>query len=258
MTEAHTGAEREAVLCAAFVQLADTWAADYDVIDRLAGLSHDCVALFNVDAAGLLLADGRGAPRVVASSTEDARLVEMFELQADEGPCLDCLRTSTAVLTADLEQARDRWPRFVPRTLAAGFHAVHAVPLRLREDTVGALNMFTVAPGDLPRADLHTAQALADVAAIGILRERAIRTQQTVTVQLQAALNSRVIIEQAKGILAERGNLDMAEAFTLLRAHARSTNQRLTDLAREIVTRTADTRAILEGGRSRGDQDPPR
>ncbi len=239
------GPVREAALSEAFVRLADTMVADYDVIDLLAGLSADCVALLGVDTAGLLLADSRGAPRAVASSSEEARFMELYEVQADEGPCMDCLRTSSQIIAADIDHARSRWPCFAPHALEAGFHAVHAVPLRLREQTVGALNLFTYAPGELSAADLHAAQALADVATIGILHERAIRSQEGVTAQLQGALVSRVVIEQAKGVLAERGNLDMAAAFKQLREHARRTQQRLTLLAEAVVARDADIDAIL-------------
>jgi transcriptional regulator with GAF, ATPase, and Fis domain len=239
-------AQREAALSAAFVRLADTLVADFDVIEFLSGLVGDCVTLFAVDTAGVLLDDGRGAPRAVAASTEDTRLVELFEVQIAEGPCLDCLRTRAPVTVADLNDARERWPSFTPRALAAGFHAVHAVPLRLRNQAVGALNMFTATSGELPAADLDAVQALADVAAIGILQERAIRSQVTVTTQLQGALQSRVVIEQAKGVLADRGNLDMATAFNYLRQHARRTNQRLSDLAASIAARTISPDIVLE------------
>jgi transcriptional regulator with GAF, ATPase, and Fis domain len=247
------GPKREAALSAAFVRLADTLVADFDVIEFLSGLVGDCLTLFAVDTAGVLLDDGSGAPRVVASSTEDTRLVELFEVQVDEGPCLDCFRTRAPVVVAELDDASGRWPSFAPGALAAGFHAVHAVPLRLRNQTVGALNMFTAAPGELPAADLDAAQALADVAAIGILQERAIRSQATVTTQLQGALHSRVVIEQAKGVLADRGNLDMASAFSYLRRHARRTNQRLSDVAAGIAARTISPDVVLGSPVNRDD-----
>jgi transcriptional regulator with GAF, ATPase, and Fis domain len=253
MSSEPIGPKREAALSDAFVRLADTLVADYDVIEFLSGLVGDCVTLFAVDTAGVLLDDGRGAPRVVASSTEDTRLVELYEVQVAEGPCLDCLRSRAAVTVADLDDASERWPSFAPGALAAGFHAVHAVPLRLRNQTVGALNLFTSIPGELPAADLHAAQALADVAAIGILQERTIRSQETMTTQLQGALQSRVVIEQAKGVLADRGDLDMTAAFNYLRQHARSTNQRLSDLAASIAARTTPPDVVLGTLTSRDD-----
>jgi hypothetical protein len=182
------------------------------VIDLLARLSSDCVALLPVDAAGLLLSDQRGALQVVSSSTEQAHLMELFQVQTQEGPCLDCFRSSQQISAPDL--GRDgRWPRFTQRAQQAGYRAVHALPLRLRFETIGALNLFGIHPGVLSPEDLRIGQALADVATIGILQERAIRRRDILAEQLQAALNSRVIIEQAKGILAERGQLDPSQGL---------------------------------------------
>ncbi len=233
---------RERVLTEAFVSLADTLVTDYDVIDLLHRLCSDCVALLPVDAAGLMLSDQRGALRVVSSSTEQAHLVELFQLQANEGPCLDCFRTSRQVISPDLDN-EPRWPRFVAHAREAGYRAVHALPLRLRSDTIGALNLFGNRP--LSTQDLRIGQALADVATIGILQERAIHHREILAEQLQVALNSRVIIEQASGILAERGRLDLAQAFTLLRSHARSSNRRLSDLARDVVNGATTIDALL-------------
>jgi GAF domain-containing protein len=225
---------RERVLTEAFVNLADTLVTDFDVIDLLHRLCSDTVTLLPVDAAGLMLSDQRGALRVVSSSTEQAHLVELFQLQANEGPCLDCVSTSRQVVSADLD-LESRWPRFVAHARQAGYRAVHALPLRLRSETIGGLNLFGSAPGELSAHALRVGQALADVATIGILQERAVRRHEVLAEQLQAALNSRVIIEQAKGMLAERGRIDLAQAFALLRAHARSHQLRLSDLARDVV-----------------------
>ena len=230
---------REGTLVDTFVRLADTLVADYDVVDLMTELSTKCVALFAVDTAGLLVDDGRGRLSVLASSDEDTRLLELFELQADDGPCLECLRTSRPVSAADLTR-EDRWPRFVPRALASGFGAVHALPLRLREQTVGALNLFTTAARELPVSDARAAQGLADIATISILQDRRARDQSTVTSQLQHALHSRVIIEQAKGVIAERAGVDMSAAFERLRSQARSSRRRLTDLAADIVARRVE------------------
>jgi len=236
-------ANRERALAEAFVSLADTLVADYDVIELLDRLCTDCVALLPIDAAGLLLSDQRGALRVLSSSTEQAHLMELFQVQMSEGPCLDCFHTSRQVTATDLSDD-DRWPRFTARARHAGYRAVHALPLRLRLDPIGALNLFGSRPGGLSAENLRIGQALADVATIGILQERAIRRREVLAEQLQTALNSRLIIEQAKGILAERGHLDLAQAFTLLRSHARTNNQRLSDLARDVVSGTTTIDAL--------------
>jgi transcriptional regulator with GAF, ATPase, and Fis domain len=235
---------RERALAEAFVSLADTLVAGYDVIELLARLSSDCVALLPVDAAGLLLSDQRGALQVVSSSTEQAHLMDLFQVQAQEGPCLDCFRSSRRITAPDLSR-EGRWPQFTVRAQQAGYGAVHALPLRLRSETIGALNLFSSRPVALSLEDLRIGQALADVATIGILQERAIRHRDVLAEQLQAALNSRVIIEQAKGILAERCRVDLSEAFALLRSHARATGRRLSDLARDVATGTTTVDALL-------------
>jgi GAF domain-containing protein len=234
---------REQALAKAFVTLADTLVADYDVIEMLHQLTIECVDLLEVDAAGLLLSDQRGTLQMAAASTEQARVVELFELQSDEGPCLDCFRTSRPIAAPDLRDMTE-WPRFIAHTLETGYRSVYAVPMRLRSETIGALNLFRVHPGVLAPDELRIAQALADVATIGILQERTLRRREVLAEQLQVALNSRIIIEQAKGVLAERGKLDMALAFDVLRGHARSTNQRLSDVALGVVNGTT-AEAIL-------------
>jgi GAF domain-containing protein len=232
------GENRETALLAALIRVADTLVADFDMLDLLHRLTTDCVALFPTDAAGLLVSDHRDTLQVIASSSEAARLVELFQLQADEGPCLDCYRSGQPVNAPDLAVG-DKWARFTARAAEQGFRSVHAVPMRLRGHTIGALNLFGAATGPLPPADLRAAQALADAATISILQERDAHTGQTVTVRLQIALNRRAIIEQAKGVLAEVGHLDMGEAFIRLRDYAHATDQPLTDLARRLVTREA-------------------
>jgi transcriptional regulator with GAF, ATPase, and Fis domain len=236
---------RERVLTEAFVSLADTLVTDFDVIDLLHRLCSDSVTLLPVDAAGLMLSDQRGTLRVVSSSTEQAHLVELFQLQANEGPCLDCFHTSQQVVSADLGHEA-RWPRFVAHARQAGYRAVYALPLRLRSETIGGLNLFGSTPGELSGHALRVGQALADVATIGILQERAVRRHEVLAEQLQGALNSRVIIEQAKGMLAERGRIDLAQAFALLREHARSRQQRLSDLARDVVNGATVLDALLD------------
>jgi len=226
------------LLSATFVELTDTLVAGFDVIDFLHVLTNRSVQLLDVSAAGLLLADPRGELRVVAASSEAARLLELFQLQNDQGPCLDCFRTGRAVQAADLAAAERRWPRFVPAARAAGFGAVQALPMRLREQVIGALNLFRAGPGTLAPGDIRVGQALADVATISLLHERSMRHSDTLNEQLQTALNSRVIIEQAKGKLAERLGVDTDQAFSLLRDRARTSNRRLSDLARAFVDGT--------------------
>jgi hypothetical protein len=224
-----------------FVGLADTMVAEFDVIDFLHMLTDRSVRLLSASAAGVLLADPRGELRVAAASSEAAGLIELFQIQNDQGPCLDCFRTGQPVTAADLAGLDQRWPRFADAATQAGFGTVHALPMRLRDQVIGALNLFSAGIAPLGPADLRIGQALADVATIGLLQERNVRRAETLAEQLQAALNSRVVIEQAKGKLAERTGLDMDQAFTLLRQHARTTNQRLTDVARHVIdSPTAD------------------
>src|SRR5450755_1169610 len=225
-------------LSTTFVELTDTMVAGFDVIDFLHVLTDRSVQLLDVSAAGLLLADPRGELRVVAASSEAARLLELFQIQNDQGPCLDCFRTGRPVAAADLAAAAPRWPRFAPVAREAGFAAVQALPMRLREQVIGALNLFRAHPGPYDPADIRVGQALADVATISLLQERNMRHSDTLNEQLQTALNSRVIIEQAKGKLAERLGLDMDQAFGLLRESARTSNRRLSDVAHAFVNGT--------------------
>jgi transcriptional regulator with GAF, ATPase, and Fis domain len=220
-----------------FVDLADTMVADFDIIDFLHLLTDRSVALLAASAAGVVLADPRGELRVAAASSEEAGLLELFQLQNDQGPCLDCFRTGQPVTASDLAGPDQRWPRFAQAAARSGFRTVQALPMRLRDQVIGALNLFHAGPGLLSPADLRIGQALADVATIGLLHERNVRRRETVAEQLQAALNSRVVIEQAKGKLAERLGIDMDRAFSMLRDYARNTNQRLTDVARDFVNR---------------------
>src|SRR5579863_6768843 len=225
------------LLSETFVELTDTMVADFDVIDFLHVLTSRSVELLDLSAAGLLLADPRGELRVVAASSEAARLLELFQLQSDQGPCLDCFRSGRPVTATDLS-ADQRWPRFAAAAGQAGFGAVQALPMRLRDQVIGALNLFRAAPGGFDAEVVHVGQALADVATISLLHDRSMRRSDTLNEQLQAALNSRVIIEQAKGKLAERLGIDVNQAFAILREQARHHNQRLSDLARAFVDGT--------------------
>jgi GAF domain-containing protein len=215
--------------------MADTLVDDFDVIDFLHVLTERCVQLLGISAAGLLLTDGQDTLQVVAASSERTRLLELFQLQTDQGPCLDCFRTGRPVAIADLDTAADRWPRFVAEARQTGFAAVHALPMRLRDEVIGALNLFHGHPGPADGTTLRLGQALADVATIGLLQQRSIRHHETLAEQLQIALNSRVLIEQAKGVIAERNQVDVGQAFVMLRRAARDSNRRLSELAHAVV-----------------------
>jgi transcriptional regulator with GAF, ATPase, and Fis domain len=242
------------LLSKTFVELTDTMVADFDIIDFLHVLTRRSVELLDVSAAGLLLADPRGELRVVAASSEAARLLELFQLQSDQGPCLDCFRSGRPVSVTDLSAER-RWPRFADAAGQAGFSAVQALPMRLRDQVIGALNLFRGTAGAFDADSVQVGQALADVATISLLHERSMRRSDTLNEQLQAALNSRVIIEQAKGKLAERLGIDVNQAFTLLRDQARNRNQRLSDLARAFVDGTQTIAGAGGGSQRRGSRD---
>ena len=226
---------RETMLARTLVELADALVADFDVVDMLTLLTDSCVDVLDVGAAGLMLAAPDGDLRVMASSSEAVRVLELFELQSQEGPCLDCYRTGRPVVNQDLAMVNGRWPRFAAEALAAGFHSVHALPLRLRGAVIGGLNLFHLEPGEMRPADVAAAQAMADVATIAILQHRATLEAQVINEQLNHALNSRVVIEQAKGMVAERVGLNMEQAFSTLRNHARNHNLRLVDVARDVI-----------------------
>jgi hypothetical protein len=234
-----------------FVELADTLIDDFDVIDFLHLLVDRCVEVLDVDAAGLLLADQHGQLQLIASSNEHVRLLELFQLQNDEGPCLDAFATGSSVSDPDLVTADVRWPRFALAATEAGFAAVDALPMRLRNDVIGALNLFRVRPGELSDLAHRTARAMVDVATIGLLQERSIRQQEILTEQLQTALNSRVVIEQAKGLVAERLGVDMEGAFAALRGYARSRNLKLSDVARAVIAGQVGTSELLKGSAAR-------
>jgi GAF domain-containing protein len=235
---------REALLARTFVELADTLVADFDVVDLLTVLTDGCVDVLDVGAAGLMLAAPEGDLRVMASSSEAMRVLELFELQSQEGPCLDCYRTGQPVVNQDLATVNGRWPRFAAEALAVGFHSVHALPMRLRGTVIGALNLFHIEPGEMRQADVAAAQAMADVATIALLQYRAALEDQVLNEQLNHALNSRIVIEQAKGIIAEREGLNMEEAFSTLRNHARYHNLRLVDVAGDVIEGTLAASAL--------------
>lgn len=229
---------REIVLARTMVELADTLVDDFDIVDVLTTLVDRCVEVLDIAAAGIMLASPDGELRVLASSSDVMRVVELFEVQAREGPCLDCYRTGQPVVNQDLAGVNRRWPRFSVVALAAGFRAADSVPMRLRSQVIGALNLFRDEPGSLSDDDVDIAQALADLATISILQHRTVTESHALADQLGHALSSRIVIEQAKGMIAEHARLDMRAAFERLRHHARNHNLRLHDLATDIVAGT--------------------
>jgi transcriptional regulator with GAF, ATPase, and Fis domain len=242
----HMAATMDERLAETFVELADTLVAGYDLMEFLQTLTERCVELLEVNAAGLLLADAGSGLQVVAASAEQARLIELFQIQLNEGPCLDSYRAGQAVIVSDIRTEPDaaRWPRFAAAAHAAGFAAVHAIPMRLRDEVIGTMNLFSTAPGGLAPAVARAARTLVDVATIGILQERSIRRGEVLNEQLQGALNSRAIIEQAKGVLAQHGGLSVDAAFDRLRRYSRHRNQRLSEVARRIVDGDLDPDAF--------------
>ncbi|GAA0804639.1 GAF and ANTAR domain-containing protein [Spirilliplanes yamanashiensis] len=232
-------------LAATFVDVADTLIDEFDLVEFLHMVADRTATLVGAASAGVMLADERGRLEFMAASDENAMMLELFQLQNSEGPCLEAFRTGRPVVNVDLGGAADRWPLFAPRATAAGFASVHAFPLRLRRQVIGALNVFgTPTGGGFDEADVPVVQALADIATIGVLQERAIRHGEILTEQLQGALNSRIVIEQAKGAVAQAHGVSVDEAFGMIRAFARRRNRRLTDLARTIVTDPATLRAL--------------
>jgi len=231
------------LLARVFVRLADTLASDFDIVEFLHGLSADSVKILGAEAAGVMLADVRGGLRLIASSEERMRLLELFELQGEQGPCLDAFATGQA-LQASAADSRARWPLFASQASEVGFQRMCAVPLRVRIDVIGALNLFRGSDEPFTDAEMDIAQAMAEIAAIALIQERALRERNLLTEQLQAALNSRVIIEQAKGMLAEYLTLTTDDAFRLLRTYARNHNRKLTEVARDLLDRQLPSAAI--------------
>lgn len=226
---------REQRLSDTFVELADTLVTGFDVIDLLHTLAARCVELTDVDAAGIMLADQHGNLRVVGSSSERVYLLELLEVQNSEGPCLDSYRTARPV-AADLHDT-ELWPTVREAAVRSGYGSVVALPLRLRTDSIGAINLFRVERGAMPDADVAVCRALADIATIGLLQQRAVRDARLLAEQLQAALTTRVVIEQAKGVVAERTGGDMDAAFAWLRTYARTHNLLIGEVARDVVER---------------------
>ena len=234
---------RESDVVQTLVDIADTLVDDYDVVDMLTGVADRCVSVLGVSAAGVMLAAPAGDLNLVASSSEAMRLLELFELQAEEGPCLDAFRTGEPVEHQNLEIGTGRWPSFSAAALQAGFKSALALPLRLRKLTLGALNLLSATREPMTEADVIVARAFADLAALSIVQHRTSVDAQRLNEQLSVALTSRIVIEQAKGVISERAGVDLAEAFSRLRAFARGSNLHLTDVAQAALDGTLDPRA---------------
>jgi GAF domain-containing protein len=243
-----SGPTRETRLVEALVTLADTLVGGYDLVELMHYLVDVSVELLDAAAAGLVLADGDGQLEVLASTSERTELLEVLQIRTGRGPCHDCYTTGEPQTIRDVSAEADRWPQFAPLALEQGYRSVHAVPMRHRVRTIGALNLFRSEPGELTEADRRAAQALADVATIGVLQQRAARETAELNEQLEYALASRVVIEQAKGILAQYGGLTMDEAFVHLRRFARNHRLELTGMAQELVDRQRTPTDILPSG----------
>lgn len=241
---------RERAIIHAFVDLSNELVEDYDVVDMLTTLTTSCARLIDVASAGLLLADGHGVLHLMASSSERTRELEILQLQREEGPCLDCYHSGEPVLVADLEDQVSRWPQFARAARDGGFRSVHALPMRLQDTVLGTLGLFGEEAGRLEDDDLNLAQALVHVASVAIVNQQSATDLTTVNAQLQAALTSRIVLEQAKGVVAHTGSLDMADAFTVLRRYARDHGRRLSDVAGDVVNRRLPGSELLEHARA--------
>ncbi|MDA8284004.1 MAG: GAF and ANTAR domain-containing protein [Actinomycetota bacterium] len=247
---------REDLIARTFVELADTLVEDYDPIEFLHHLAERCVAVLGIAEAGLVLVDARGQLQALASSSERMHLIELIEVQRQDGPCLDCWHSGEAVREDHLVDAIRRWPHFAPAALEAGFASAYAVPMRLRDERLGALNLFANEASGLVDTGQDLAQAMADVATIGILHERFIARREEVTEQLQVAFNSRVVLEQAKGVVAQAASIDMDKAFALLRGYARRHNLLLSAVARQVIDRELAAAALAIEPRTQGSRRP--
>ncbi len=242
MKGAHVTREQRVVQT--FVELANTMVDDFDVIEFLHTLAERSVELLDGVEAGLLLADPAGALRVMASSSEGVEALEVLQSQNDEGPCFECYQRGEPVFSEDLRADSARWPIFAPAAVGKGFASVQAIPMRVRGATIGALNLFRAEVGRLDEADIPLAQGMADIAAVALLQERAVRESRGVVHQLQGALTSRVVIEQAKGVLAERAQIGVDDAFAHMRAYARAHNEHLSDIARALIEGRIDAATL--------------
>ncbi|WP_375497620.1 GAF domain-containing protein [uncultured Jatrophihabitans sp.] len=243
--------DREARVLDAVVTLVDSLLHDFDVVDLLTDLTERCTQLLDVSSAGLLLTDARQHLHLMAATSDRTAELELFQLQADEGPCLDCFMSGEPVSIADLSIAAERWPRFIPAAREAGFASVHAVPMRAAGSVLGALGLFGSQVGELNEADLLVGRSLAHVASVAIVQEHA-PSREVVLPHLRHALTSRIVVEQAKGFLRERLDITVAEAFTLLRSYARTSSTHLTEVSRQLISEPDARPSIIAGLREVG------
>lgn len=239
-----TDGEREALVLEAVVTLVDSLLDDFDIVELLTDLTERCTQLLDVDAAGLLLADPQRRLRLMAATSDHLEELELFQLQSDEGPCLECFTAGEPVSTANLHTARDRWPRFVPAAAEAGFASVHALPMRAAGTVLGTLGLFGTRVGELDAADLLVGRSLAHVASVAIVQQHP-PTPATILPRLRTTLASQVVVEQAKGFLRERLDVSVAEAFAILRQYARRAGIHLTELARQLMSEPSSRSALL-------------
>jgi transcriptional regulator with GAF, ATPase, and Fis domain len=226
---------REQLLVKTFVTLADSLVTDYDIIDLLQTLVDRTTELFDASAAGIVLGPDADHLEVIVSTSENSRIVGLMQLRAGAGPCVEAVTSGGVVSVVDEGEMFDRWPTFAAAATGSGYVSVHAIPLRLRGQIIGSLNLFRDHEGALNETDAIAAQALADVATISVLQERTIHDSRAVRAQLQRALDTRIVIEQAKGVIAYTHHLDMEAAFRLIRHHARSTQTPMSAVAAGVV-----------------------
>lgn len=227
-----------------FVEVSDTLVAGFDLIDFLHTLSQHTADVSGA-VVGIVLADERDRLHLMSASSDAARMLEILQLEKDEGPCLDCFRTGEAVVNTDLAVAGERWPGFAPVAVEAGIRSVHAFPMRLRDRVIGALNVFGRDARSLAPREIRVIQALADVATISIIQEQAIARAEVVNEQLQVALTSRVVIEQAKGAVGRALGITVDEAFELMRRRARHDQTPLTVFAHDLVNAPGSIERLL-------------
>lgn len=235
---------RETLINKAFVSVADTLTTDFDVVDLLHKLVEQCTTILETDAGGLMLVDDDGQLQLMTSTSEAADFVEVMQLTADSGPCIECFTTGASVSVSDIAET-DRWPAFRKAALQKGFRSAHAVPLKLRGQVIGTMNLFAVTVGALTQRDAAVAQALADVATIGILQDRISRENTILADQLHRALDSRILVEQAKGMIAHALTINIDDAFSLLRAYARANGLTIRDVAEGVSERTIATQSLV-------------
>ena len=248
--------DREPEVIAAFMSLATRLTDSFDIVDLLSELTSDCARLLDVASAGLLLADSNGTLHLLAASSEATRDLEILQLQRDQGPCLDCFHSGAPVSVPDLSREIDRWPLFVVAARAAGFSSVHALPMRLNDTVLGALNLFGNSTGSLADGDLALAQALAHVASVALVQEKAAADKDLVVSQLNTAFVARIVIEQAKGVISQVGDLDMDAAFAVLRQYARDHNVKLSQVAASLIARELSAQSLIDYAAARGSGSP--